>query len=347
MLSIFGKLSSLSLKTKISAAVMLLVWCGIWMLTFIITGQLKQDMTAQIMEQQFSTASYLANIIEEQVKHRFNVLNAYASAIGPELISNPVKASEILKGRILTSSIFQTGVAVVSKEGKVITDYPVIPGRAGGQIEDPDFIRDVVTTKEPSVGKPRTGKFSKKPIIPFAVPVFDRSNKVIAVMAGFTSLSAPTLLGTIERSAYKDFPDRFLVVSRRYRMCVTGSDPTRIMEPVAKPEQNLQLDRFIAGYEGSGITVSKRGVRILASVKQIPAAGWFFRVGLPTKILFAPIRRMHIWIYSIAPWIITLELVSSMAYYQTNSKTTIGSKQTDRGYNRRKGAITGHTCHAE
>jgi sensor histidine kinase YesM len=56
----------------------------------------------------------------------------------------------------------------------------------------------------------------------------------------------------------------------------------------------------MAGYEGSGNTVNIRGVRIFLSAKQIPAAGWFVRVGMPTEIAFAPIQKMNRFVTFIA-----------------------------------------------
>ncbi len=303
-----SKLSSLSLKTKITMTVLLLFLCSIWMLTFFISTLLQQEMTAQIEAQQFSTASYIADSIEKQVKLRFSLLTAVASLITPELIANPGKLREFLHGRTSLLTVFQLGLTVLSKEGKVIADYPVVPGRTGGSLSDREYFRDVVASGKPAVGKPALGRFSRKPIIGFAVPVLARSGQLTGVLAGYTLLSDPTLLGTIESSAYKDFPDRFLVGSRKYHMYITGSDPTRILEPRPAYGVNPLLDRVEAGFEGSGITVNSRGVRILISAKHIPTPGWFIRVGLPTEMAFAPISSMKQWAYSIA---LGMSLISS------------------------------------
>ncbi len=303
-----SKLSSLSLKTKITMTVLLLFLCSIWLLTFFISTLLQQEMTAQIEAQQFSTASYIADSIEKQVKLRFSLLTAVASLITPELIANPVKLREFLHGRTSLLTVFQLGLTVLSKEGKVIADYPVVPGRTGGSLSDREYFRDVVASGKPAVGKPALGRFSRKPIIGFAVPVLARSGQLTGVLAGYTLLSDPTLLGTIESSAYKDFPDRFLVGSRKYHMYITGSDPTRILEPRPAYGVNPLLDRVEAGFEGSGITVNSRGVRILISAKHIPTPGWFIRVGLPTEMAFAPISSMKQWAYSIA---LGMSLISS------------------------------------
>ena len=308
-MSLASKLSSLSLKTRITIIVQLLFLCSIWLLTFFISSGLEHEMTAQIEAQQSSTASYIADSIENQVKLRLSSLTAAASFITPERMSNAGRLRKYLHDNPLLLTMFQPGVLVISREGRVIADYPVVPGRAGGSLSDREYFMDVVATGKPAVGKPLIGRFLRRPLIGFAVPIMDRSGRLIGLLEGSTLLSDPTLLGTIQSSPYKHFADWLLLGSRKYHMYITGSDPTRILEPRPPPGVNPLLDRFEAGYEGSGITVNNRGIRMLVSAKQIPTPGWFIRVGQPAAMAFAPIRSMKHWAYSIA---LGLSIVSSL-----------------------------------
>ena len=295
-----SKLSSLNLKTKIIVTVLLLFLCSIWMLTFLIAKRLERNMSDQVEKQQLATASYIADIIENQVKLHINSLNTIAAIITPKLITDPGQLKKILIGNPLLSSLFQTGVVVISNDGKGIADYPSLPGRSRASYSEMEYFQEVVATKRPTVGKPRIGRFSNKPIISFAVPVLSASGDLTAVLAGFTLLSDPVLLGAFKSSIYKDFPDGLLLSSPKYRIHIIGSDPTRNMTPTPETGRNPLFDRFMAGYEGSGNTVNTRGVRIFLSAKQIPSAGWFVRVGMPTDIAFAPIHEMKSLAYSIA-----------------------------------------------
>ena len=290
----------LSLKTKITGMVLILFLCSIWLLTLFISERLEHDMTGQIEKQQFSIASYIAEIIERLVELRISSLNAVASNITPELIANPTKLRDFLHDKLLLLTLFQTGVVVISEDGNGIADYPVLSGRTGASYTELEYFKEAVTTKRPSVGKPRIGRFSNKPVIGFAVPVLTPSGRLIAVLAGYTLLSDPLLFGVFENSIYKDFPDGLLLTSPKYRMHIMGSDPSRIMTPTPETGRNPLFDRFMAGFEGSGNTVNIRGVRIFLSAKQIPTPGWFVRVGLPTEMAFAPIHKMKFWVYSIA-----------------------------------------------
>jgi PAS domain S-box-containing protein len=302
-------LDSLTLKTKITGVVLILFLFSIWVLTLFISKRLEYAMTSQLEEQQFSTASYIADSIESDFKLRINSLMAIADRITPELIANPGKLRDFLRDKPLLAKLFQTGCVVISREGIGIADYPVLQGQVGASYAELEYFREVVATGKPVVGKPRIGRFAQKPVVGFAVPVLAPSGKVIAVLAGYTLLSDQALFGSIENFAYKDFPDRLVLVSPKYHIFVSGSDPTRIMTQTPKTGVNPLFDRFMSGFEGSGVSVNSRGIKLLESAKQIPTPGWFVRVGLPSEVAFAPIRSMKNWSYFTA---LGLSLLSSL-----------------------------------
>jgi diguanylate cyclase len=317
-MSFFGRFYSLSLKTKITATVLLLFLASIWVLTFFISMRMEADMTAQIEAQQLSTASYIANSIDSQVKMRLAYLTSMAELITPDLVANPDKLKDLVRDKIVMPHIFQVGCSVISKEGRVIADYPRLPGRTGVIVSDREYFRDVIATGEPAIGKPQRGRITKKPVIAFAVPVLDHSGKLIAVLAGYTLLSDPTLLGTIEDSLSVRNPSVILVISLKYRIFITSNNPELIMARAPEPGVNVLLDRFMAGYEGSGVTVTSRGIEVFAAAKRIPSTDWLVRIGLPTELAFAPINRMKMWVYSIA---LGLSFLSSLLVWFVIRKT--------------------------
>jgi len=277
--------------------------------TFFISKSLENEMITQIEAQQFSIASYIADSIDVQVKLRINALTTIAEKITPDILATPRKLREFLSDNPLLTTLFQKGCVVISREGIGIADYPVLPGRSGESFSELEYFKEVVATGKPVVGKPGIGRFSHQPVFRFAVPVLTSSDKLVAVLAGYTLASDPTLLGSIKSPAYEDFSDRLLLVSPRDHIFVSASDPMRIMNPTPKIGINPLFDRFMAGFEGSGITVNSRGLRMLLSAKQIPSLGCFIRVGLSTEKAFSSIRSMKKRAYLIA---VSLSLLSSL-----------------------------------
>jgi PAS domain S-box-containing protein len=136
---------------------------------------------------------------------------------------------------------------------------------------------------------------SKKPVAPvfgMAVPIRDAQGKVIGVLVGVISLGFPNFLDKITENRYGNTGGYFLV-ARQYRLIVTASDKTRIMEAFPAPGINPALDRYIQGYEGSVVYVDPLGVEVLGSVKGIPVADWIMGATLPTEEAFAPVLALQ------------------------------------------------------
>ncbi len=292
--------------------VLVLFLISIFLLTVTITHRLERNMAEQIETQQFNNASYIADSIDNQVKLRYAALTAMAAIINNDTISSPSRLSEILRTRTTLQTLFGNGVMVLSKDGRGIVDYPVIPGRASLSYAEREYFKDVVATGKPAVGKPFRGSITKTPLMALAVPIVDKKGTLIGVLAGYVPLSDPALLGTIEKTVYMGFPDSLTLVSPRYKMVATGTDPTRIMTPTPETGINTIFDRFMAGFDGSGIIVNSRGIQVILSAKHIPTLGWFVRLALPTDIAFAPIHRMKISVYTTA---VGLSILSSIVVW--------------------------------
>ncbi len=56
---------------------------------------------------------------------------------------------------------------------------------------------------------------------------------------------------------------------------------------------NPVYDRYIDGYEGSGVARSSRGVVELSSSKRVASTGWLMQSVLPTDEAFAPIHEIQ------------------------------------------------------
>lgn len=293
------KFNSLSLKTKIVSAVVLLAVSGIVLLTYIHEKQLTEDMQALLENQQFSAATYIASDLDEKIKQRLEWLEAIAAQFTPELMAKPEAARTLLSQRPALSTLFKVGVVVISKDGQSITDYPTIPGRVGASFLDQDFFHEVVTNGKPCIGKPQVGRFINEPRISFAAPIKDGHGQIVGVLAGLTPMSDPTLFGQVV-SGQMGRTGYISISSPTHGVIVTSSDPSRILQPISEPGQNRMFDRFTQGYEGSGIAVNSFGVETLTSAKQIPASGWIVQLVLPTEEAFAPIRKMRKRAYFLA-----------------------------------------------
>jgi PAS domain S-box-containing protein len=288
----------ISLKTKFITVVLVIFVVSSWLLAFAIQHSLKEDMVALLGAQQYSTVSYIAADIDGKIRHRIDLLNQNAKLVS-ELIGSPEKTREFLKGRIGLQALFQAGLVVIDKQGVGVADYPIVQDRERASFSELEFFQEAIATGKTVIGKPRIGRFTKKPGVAIAAPVRNPAGDITGVIVGFATLSDKSLFGQIEQGRAGK-TGWILVSSPRDQLIITSSDPERVLQPLPSPGISKMLDRFIAGYEGSGLTTSQLGIESLVSAKQIPSAGWVIQMALPTAEAFAPIRDMNRHAYELA-----------------------------------------------
>ena len=290
---------TINLKIKITVLMLLLFLCSLWLVIYQISSQLEQNLVQLLSAQQFSMASFVADDIEASLQFRLQSLTKAAERVTPELLSNPAEAADFLRGRDTLNEMFQVGLVLISKEGKGIADNPYIPARRSyNKFSELEYFKKIISTGRSAVGEPGIGRVTKLPVIALAAPVKNKRGEIIAILAGYTNLSESTLFGNIEnmRSGNSGY---IAIENPETQVIIASSDPKRIktLSPMAKPGVNTMVDKFVAGFDGSGIAVNSRGIETLTSAKHIASTGWIVQIVLPTSEAFAPIAAMKVAAY--------------------------------------------------
>jgi PAS domain S-box-containing protein len=299
-----------SIKAKVTSIVLLLFVGSFWLLTFSLEGSLEREMVALLEAQQFSTTSYIASDIDTKIRQRINLLEQNAQLVA-EHIGSSVKTREFLKGRIGLQALFQAGLVVIDKDGEGIADFPVVTDRDSSSYRELEYFQEVIATGKTAIGKPRIGRFTRKPGVAIAAPIRDKSGALSGLIVGFATLSDQSLFGQVEQGMVGN-SGWILISSPRDRLIVTSSDPARIFQPLPDPGVSKMFDRFVAGFEGSGVTTGHGGIEALVSAKGVPSAGWLVHMALPTKEAFAPVRDMKKHAHGIA---VILTVLATLAIW--------------------------------
>jgi len=262
---------------------------SIWSLAFYASRILREDMQTQIGEQLFSTATFAAAQVNEELDYRFRALGQIAAEVTPAMLDNTVTLQRLLEQYPLLLLLFNGGVVAVGPDGIAIADVPVSSGRTSINYMGNEWISAALKEGKSTISRPIMGKALHAPIFSMTVPIRDSQGKVIGALGGVVNLGKPNFLDKITQGRFGK-TGAYLLNAPQYRVIVTASDKTRIMQPLPAPGVNKMLDRYIQGFEGYGITVDSRGVEMLNSAKGIPVAGWFLAVVMPTEEAFAPIR---------------------------------------------------------
>ena len=280
-----------SLKTRMTLFTLTIFLIGIWSLAFYASYTLHNDMEQALGEQQFSTVSIIAADINDELDERLKSLEMIAAKITPAILGNAASMQTFLESHISLKRLFNYGALVTRLDNITIADVP-ISGRVGINYGDRDWIIEALKGKT-LIGKPVMGKKSHSPVFMMVAPIRDTKGKVIGVLTGATDLSKPNFLSKITDNRYGK-TGGYLLVSPQLRTIVYATDKKRIMEVLPDPGISPLIDRFIQGYEGSGITIRPGdGVETLASAKGIPVSGWYVAALMPTEEAFAPVHALQ------------------------------------------------------
>ncbi|MGC2164751.1 MAG: PAS domain-containing protein [Gallionella sp.] len=281
-----------SIKTRVTLFTLVIFLICIWSLALYASALLREDMKRLLGEEQYSTASYMAAEVDDEMDDRLRALEKIAKTVTPSLIGNPVALQTFLERLPVFQDLFNGGTFITKRDGRAIASLPYAANRIGINYMDRDFIAAAINEGITTIGRPVIDKVLKSPIFVMSAPIRDEQGKVIGALSGVTNLSLRNFLDTVTGNRYGK-TGGYLIVSPKHRLIVTASDKSRILEESPKSGLYPLVDSFIGGYEGSGIGVNPRGVEVLASAKLIPAVGWYVNVSLPTAEAFAPIYSLQ------------------------------------------------------
>lgn len=271
-----------SIKPRVLLVTLSIFVSSIWLLAFYTSRMLHADMTQLLGEQQFSTASFIAADINEELSQRLVALERAATQISPALMKNPLLAQAFLERQQVLQFLFNGGVFITGMDGTAIADVPLSNGRIGTNYID----------RESVIGRPAMGKKLKAPIFSIVVPILHPQGQVIGAMVATINLGLPNFLDKLTQGKFGS-TGGFLLVAPQYRLVVTATNKARIMEMLPAASVIPAMDRMLWGFEGTDIFVNARGSEVMNSARIIPIAGWRVVVTTPTTEAFAPVRAMQ------------------------------------------------------
>lgn len=288
----FGIFDRLSVKSRVTLATLPIFLISLWSISYYASQMLRQDMEGLLGAQQRSTLSVMAANIGEEFIQRLGALESVASTLGELAMREPEAAQTRLDQLPFIQSLFNAGVLVFRMDGTVVAEIPRSMRRVGVNYIDIDAVAAALKEGRTSVGRPVARKMSQGPSFGMTVPIRNSRGEVVGALAGVTNLGDPNFLDKVSGNTYGK-TGGYLLVAPVHRLVVIATDKSRSMERIPAPGVMPLVDKFLQGYEGSGVDVNSKGVEVLASAKRVPLVDWYVAVIIPTEEAFEPIRAMR------------------------------------------------------
>ena len=281
-----------SLKARVTLFTLAIFVISIWGVALIANQTLKSDLQQLLGKQQYSTASLMAADIDRHLAERLKALETVAGQVTPAMLASTKPLQGLLDSQPILQNYFNGGVIVYRPDGTAIADSLPESGRIGVNYRDIDTVAAALREGKSGIGKLVPGKKLKAPEFDITIPIRDTGGNIIGAIAGDINLALPNFLDSI--ADYTDTKSgNYLVVSQNLRQIIAASDKNRVMEPPPAPGLIPLIDRFIDGFEGSGVLVNPIGVEVLQSARGVSLADWYVAVQLPVSELYAPIAELQ------------------------------------------------------
>ncbi|WP_243372147.1 EAL domain-containing protein [Geotalea sp. SG265] len=282
-------MSFVSLKTKMSVAVSLLVIALVGALAFSLFSFFERETKKSIVQHLIVLVSEIASDIDDKVEGSRNSLIAVSRGIPPAVIKDPGKAQKFLDDRPGTHSLFDNGLFLFSADGKIIAESPYLPGRRGRDISFRDYYKKTVASGKPQISDPYISTHNPgKPAIIITVPLFDDYGRLQAIFAGSLDLTRDNFLGKFSRIRLGQTGYLFLFTTDG--SFVMHPDESRIMKPFSLAGHDF-FERAAKAVEGTEERENSRGVRVLTTYKRLRTANWVLGANYPLKEAYAPVEQ--------------------------------------------------------
>jgi diguanylate cyclase (GGDEF)-like protein/PAS domain S-box-containing protein len=280
-----------SLRTRITVGMLLAVLGVLWLTTLITVRLLRSEMEAAISAQQFSAVSLAAKEVDRSLQERISALEELAARVSARGMALD-QGQQFLEELLVLPGMFNWGVMLLDAQGVARASVPADLNRRGKSYLESPFLRTALAENRVVVTDPLIGQATGRPVVAFIAPIHDAAGRVRGAAMGITNLAEANFLDTVGAAKYGQTGDFFITApkSRRY---VASSDRRRVMQEGPPVGVNPLYDRYIDGYQGSGLAVSSRGVLELSSSKRIPSTGWLMQSVLPAEEAFAPLAYIQ------------------------------------------------------
>ncbi len=277
-----------SLKTKMSLAVSLLVSVVLSLMALSASWYFNIQFKNIISRQQFTLVSALAEEIDSKLLTVQRALTSVAEIAAADLAGTPRKAQDYLHLQAGTRTLFDSGIFVFSPTGRLIAASPAEPELLGKDYSYRNYIKKTIETGKPQISEPffSTQKH-RHPIIMFTAPIFDSRGKMTGILAGGLDLMKDNFLGKL--ATIKIGERGYLYLYNTGRTIIIHNDRRRILQNDVPPGANRLFDLAIGGFEGTGETVTSRGMHTLSSFKRLKSTNWILAANYPQAEAYAPI----------------------------------------------------------
>lgn len=281
-----------SITFRMTVAVCAFIILFLSLLATTVLHYFKHELKQTISNQQMTMLTVVAREIDQKLIAAQRAIVAVSGDVTPDIASNPEAAQQFLNKRPGTRSIFDNGLFLFTKEGRLIAEAPYLPNRRGRDISFRPYFKKTIATGKPVISAPYISTHTPgTPAVIFTAPVKDADGNLIAIMGGAVNLLKDNFLGELSRTRIAK--SGYLYLFGLDRTMIMHPDRSRIMTKDVPLGVNKVWEKALAGFEGADENVNSKGLRALTAVKRLQSTDWIIASNYPLAEAYEPIYQIH------------------------------------------------------
>lgn len=282
-----------SLKTKMAVAITLLIAVLLAATGATFAHFFRQALKDSISRQNFTLVSSLAHNVDAKIRFAQHHLCSVAQMATPAILAKPETARRFLLDHRGNRTLFDNCLALFSPSLDVLAS--TAPDSEAHALNNTikTYLRMTIETRAPQISEPFfSSQANRRPVVMFTAPVLTEGGQFAGILTGCLDLLNDNFLGDLAQVTLGE--NGYLYLYNQQRTLIVHPNRGRILKQDVPPGANKMFDRALEGFEGSGETVTSRGLHALSSFKRIPATDWILAANFPLAEAHAPIRAaMH------------------------------------------------------
>jgi len=252
----------------------------------------KQELEETISNQQMTLLTVVAQGIDQKLTAAQKTVVEASRDVTPGMVADPDAAQRFLDSLHSVRNIFDNGIFLFSKDGRIIAEAPFLPNRRGKDISFRQYYQKTIATGKPVISAPFISSHSPgTPALNITAPVRDKNGTLIAILGGGENLLQDNFLGDLSHTRIAKSGYLFLVDGDR--TIIMHPERSRIISTKIAPGANKVLDRALEGFEGVGESTNSRGARVLSSFKRLHSTDWVVGANYPLNEAYQSVHRLE------------------------------------------------------
>lgn len=281
-----------SLQARVTLFTLAILLLGMAAVTLWTGRMLQHDMQAMLEQEQLSTATILATEVSHELADRMRAVERAAADVSPVVLAGAPALQQHLQKHRELQTMFNAGTFVISREGTVAASLTTSSQRAGVNDVAFDFVGTALKRNQITLSKPAFNQQHMPPLVFMVTPIHAASSQVVGALVGVINLGESNFFDNVTGSRYGK-SGGIILVDKASRRIVTQTDKQPHLQALPDIGVDALTDKFVTGFEGSGLATTRQGEQMLMSAKAIPVANWYLAIHLPVAEAFAPMGALQ------------------------------------------------------